>query len=83
MKIFYLQDKIDNIIFDFGFKYGHTLDSYDHCYYKDEWMLIFNPDETTFQLSNNLKQINVVLSGNDDIILEKVKDTLNYTKNNL
>lgn len=56
---FNIQNQIYKLLFSFGFKYIHTLDSYDHYYEKEGWSVKFNPDEEEFYLQS--------INTNDDV----------------
>lgn len=79
---FNIQNKIEKLLLSFGFKYIHTLGSYDHHYEKEGWEIKFNPDEEEFYLqsinSNNavfFRPASLKLEG-DDVNVENIETYL-------
>ena len=79
---FNIQNQLEKLLFSFGFKYIHTLGSYEHHFEKDGWQVIFNPDEEEFYLENInsddsefFRPASLNLGG-DELILEKIESYL-------
>lgn len=49
---FNMPDNLYKLLESFGFKYIHTLNSYDHYFEKENWQAKFNPDEEEFYLES-------------------------------
>jgi hypothetical protein len=72
---FDLQDGIDKLLEDYDFHYAHTLNDYEHYYYREDgnWTIMFNPDEEEFLVENHETKN---LLENGEITLEKIEEIL-------
>ena len=72
---FGLQNDIDKLLSEYDFHYGHTLDDYEHYYYREDgnWTVMFDPDEEEFRIENH-ETLNTLSDNN--ITLEKIKEIL-------
>lgn len=77
---FNIQEELYKILDSFGFKYIHTLNSYEHYFETEDWQVLFNPDEEEFffkSLKNSdfYKPASLKLDG-DDLTLSAIKKHL-------
>lgn len=79
---FNIQDRLQELLISFGFKYSHTLNSYEHYFEKEGWEVKFNPDEEKFYLQTInfdncvfFKPSSLSLEG-DELTLENVENFL-------
>ena len=80
-----LQPEIEKVLKEYGFAYGHTLDSYRYYYFKKGWQVVYDPDEFEFFLEQlddgelqSLRTVCGKLEGND-LKIETIREWLDGT----
>jgi hypothetical protein len=76
MKIFNLQNIIDELLLIYKFNYSHTLNSYSHYYFNNDICIIFDPDECYFIIKSNNSECIIPYLGDDKIFINKIENNL-------